>query len=80
MKKIIIIISLLLISCSNRKDVEITLLVGNKEVIINKRINPDNLRVVQEDDVFRVESWGNNAYETIVFYKEPTRIIKIKSN
>lgn len=78
MKKIIIIIALLLISCSNRKNVEITLLVGNKEVIINKKIDPNNLRVVQEDNVFRVESWGNNAYETIVFYKEPTRILKVK--
>jgi hypothetical protein len=79
MKKIIILLLMLtLFSCREIKNVEITLLVGNKEVILNKTINPYNIRVVQEGNVFRVEYWGNNNYETIVFYKEPTRIIKIK--
>jgi hypothetical protein len=66
---------LTLFSCREKKNVEITL-SRNKEVILNKTINPYNIRVVQEG--FFVEYWGNNNYETIVFYKEPTRIIKIK--
>lgn len=79
MKKLIILVPLLtFLSCSERKNVEITLLVGSKEVILNKSINPESLRVVQEDNVYRVEYWSSNNYETVVFYKEPTRILKIK--
>lgn len=78
MKKLITIsLFFILLSCSERKDVEITLLVGNKEVVLNKNINPSTLRVVQDDNVYRVEYWNKNDYETIVFYKEPTRILKI---
>lgn len=79
MRTIIIQILLLsMLSCNERKNVEITLLVGNKEVVLNNYINPDNLRVVQEDNIFRVEYWGANDYETLIFYKEPTRILKVK--
>jgi len=79
MKKLIIVVLLLtLLSCNERKNVEITLLVGSKEVILNKNINPKSLRVVQEGKIYRVEYWSSNNYETIVFYKEPTRILKVK--
>jgi hypothetical protein len=79
MKKLIILLSLLtMLSCNERKDVEITLLVGNKEVTLNKNIYPKSLRVVQEGNIYRVEYYSANNYETIVFYKEPTRILKVK--
>lgn len=79
MKKIITsVLLLMLLSCSNIKNVEITLLVGNKKVVLNKTISPNDIRVVQEGNIFRVEYWHKNEYETIVFYKEPTRILKIK--
>ena len=79
MKKLIILVLLLtLLSCNERKNVEVTLLVGSKEVILNKNIDPNTLRVVQEGNIYRVEYWSKNDYETLVFYKKPTRILKIK--
>lgn len=82
MKKVIIAIVLFIsviyfLPSDKKENVQLTLLVGDKEMVLNKKIYPKTLRVVQEGNTYTVESWVRNDYETIAFFNKPTRIIKI---